>query len=90
MLADATGLALTVSPSPEASSLGAAMTAAVALGWHAGFAEAAAAMSGIGPTEAPDRAARAGWDRLMARQDRLNRFACAEAAIEADEDRARS
>lgn len=80
MLTDATGLPLTVSTSPEASSLGAAMTAAVALGWHADFAAAAQEMSVASQTEMPDPAARAAWEALMARQERLNRFACAEAA----------
>ncbi len=81
MIADATGLPLTVSTSLEASSLGAAMAAAVASGWYPSFNAAAAGMSRTNLTEAPDPAARAGWDRLLARQDRLNRFVCAEAAL---------
>jgi xylulokinase len=80
MLADATGLDLAVSTSVEASSLGAAMTAAVAVGWYADFDSAAAAMSGTNPVEAPDPARRAAWDALLDRQDRINRFVCAEAA----------
>jgi xylulokinase len=80
MLADATGLDLTVSTTVEASSLGAAVTAAVSVGWYEDFDAAAAAMSRADKVEAPDPARRAVWDALLAKQDRLNRFVCAEAA----------
>ena len=82
MIADATGLPLTVSTSVEASSLGAGMTAAVGLGWFPDFAAAAGAMSGTGETREPDPGARAAWDALIERQDRLNRFVCAEAGAD--------
>ena len=81
MLADATGLPLTVSASVEATSLGAAVAAAVAGGWYPTFPDAAAGMCRATLAEAPDPGQRAGWDALMARQDRLNRFVCSEAAL---------
>ena len=76
MIADAAGAPLEVSASLEASSLGAGISAAVGLGWHPGFAAAAAAMTASVPEEAPDLAARQGWDALLARQDALNRQVC--------------
>ena len=68
MFADATGLALTISKSLEASALGAGVTAAVGAGWFRSFDEAAAAMSGEGETVAPDPATRAAWAALSKRQ----------------------
>ena len=68
MFADATGLPLSVSESVEASSLGAAVSAAVGAGWYDGFEAAAAAMSGTGAQYRPDPDARAAWDALSARQ----------------------
>lgn len=68
MLADATGLPVTVSRSLEASSLGAAMSAAVGLGWYPDFDAAAGAMSADGPTRSPDPAARPAWDALSRAQ----------------------
>ncbi len=68
MFADATGLALHVSDSLEASSLGAAMSAAVGTGWFDGFDAAAAGMSGMGPALYPDASVRAEWDAASARQ----------------------
>ncbi|WP_119166664.1 xylulokinase [Algihabitans albus] len=68
MIADATGLPIVLSESLEASSLGAAMSAAVGLGWFVDFAAAAETMSRSGITVAPDPAARAAWDSLSGRQ----------------------
>ncbi len=71
MIADATGLPLTRSRSLEASSLGAAITAAVGAGWFPGFAEAASAMSGNGETRLPDSKVRTKWMSLLERQARV-------------------
>ncbi len=68
MIADATGLPLAVSDSLEASSLGAGMSAAVGCGWFAGFAQAAAAMSGVDRVVRPDPTARQEWDAATRRQ----------------------
>ena len=68
MLADATGLPIDLSESLEASSLGAAMSAAVGLGWFADFGEAAETMSRTGASVMPNRSARAAWDALSVRQ----------------------
>ncbi|MGP1254840.1 MAG: xylulokinase [Kiloniellales bacterium] len=68
MIADATGLPIDLSESLEASSLGAAMSAAVGLGWFADFGEAADIMSRTGATVMPNRSARAAWDALSVRQ----------------------
>ncbi len=73
MFADATGLPLTKSESLEASSLGAAMSAAVGAGWFPSFAEAASAMSRDGETRSPDRTARAAWTALLERQAKAYR-----------------
>ena len=70
MLADATGLPLSVSRSVEASSLGAAMTAAAGLGWHASLPKAAAAMSAQGGATAPNPARATQWRALADRQAR--------------------
>ena len=68
MIADATGLPIALSESLEASSLGAAMSAAVGLGWFGDFAAAAETMSRSGATVLPDPTARAVWDALSVRQ----------------------
>ena len=70
MLCDATGLPLSVSRSLEASSLGAAMSAAVGAGWFADFAEAAGCMSRMQAPIMPDAKVKPQWDALSARQAR--------------------
>lgn len=71
MVADATGLPVIRSLTDEASALGAAISAAVGAGLHPDFASAAAAMTGIAETLAPDPAARADWNRLSRDQDKV-------------------
>ena len=66
----ATGLPLSVSQSLEASSLGAAMSAAVGAGWFPGFAEAAERMSRMQAPIMPDLKVKPQWDSLSARQAR--------------------
>ena len=79
MIADATGRAVHVSDSHEASSLGAAMSAAVGIGWYADFASAAAAMNSAHPAKMPGQDGRSSaWPALLERQDRLNRIVIAE------------
>lgn len=68
MYADATGLPLHVSRSLEASSLGAAMSAAVGLAWFESFDSAAAAMSGEGAATNPDPLSAKVWKELSLRQ----------------------
>jgi len=82
MIADATGLPIQLSNSPEASSLGAAMSAAVGLGWFADFAEAAEAMSTTRPAQQPIEENGPIWQDLLARQDRLNRMVVAESGLQ--------
>lgn len=61
MVADASGLPVTLSHTLEASALGAGMTAAAAAGWYDSIPAAARAMSSTGETVAPDPAAAAAW-----------------------------
>jgi xylulokinase len=68
MFADATGLPVTRSASHEASSLGAAISAAVGAGWFDGFDDATAAMTAEGATLEPDPSTRAAWDAADVRQ----------------------
>ncbi len=74
MIADATGLPLSVSESLEASSLGAAITAARGIGWYPDFDTAAAGMARMGTAHQPDPRHRDDWTDLLARQDTLNRL----------------
>ena len=73
MIADASGLPLTRSESLEASSLGAAMSAAVGTGWFPRFSDAAAAMSREGATFLPDHDLRPAWAALLERQAKAYR-----------------
>ncbi|MEM7047519.1 MAG: FGGY-family carbohydrate kinase [Pseudomonadota bacterium] len=68
MLADASGLTVRVGTSPEISSLGAAVTAAVGVGWHDSFSAATAAMCHASHSQEPDPSARPAWDALSALQ----------------------
>ncbi|MEM9047459.1 MAG: FGGY family carbohydrate kinase [Pseudomonadota bacterium] len=68
MFADATGLPVELSDTVEASALGAAISAAVGLGWYDGFDRAATAMARSQREVAPDRALAAGWAALLDRQ----------------------
>lgn len=70
MICDATGLPLSISESLEASSLGAAMSAAVGVGWFADFAEAAERMSRTQEPLLPDASEKPLWDELSTRQAR--------------------
>ncbi len=73
MFADATGLPVTRGISPEASSLGAAISAAKGIGWYPDFATAAAAMTRTAETVTPDPAAASAWTTLSTRQARTYR-----------------
>lgn len=65
IFADVTGKSVQRSETVEASSLGAAICAAVAAGWYPGFREAATAMTGrIVAVSDPEPAARARYDEL--------------------------
>jgi xylulokinase len=68
MVADATGLPLTISQSLEASALGAGITAAVGARLYGGFAEAATGMSREGSTLKPNPSTAADWAALSRRQ----------------------
>ena len=70
MFCDATGLPLSVSESLEASSLGAAMSAAVGAGWFADFNQAAEKMSRAQTPIPPDPKVKPKWDALAERQAR--------------------
>jgi xylulokinase len=71
MIADATGVEVVRCHSNQASSLGAAITAAVGAGWFASFNEACAAMVHTGQTWKPDVATRDLWSALSQRQERI-------------------
>ncbi|WP_114391453.1 xylulokinase [Notoacmeibacter marinus] len=74
MIADASGVPVQISSTIEASSLGAAITAAVGLGWYSDFDSAAAAMTSTRDAQEPSSSTRAQWDALLERQDALNRI----------------
>ena len=76
MVADATGLPLSISRSLEATSLGAGISAAVGCGWFPDFASAADAMSSADRTIEPDRTVCAEWAALSARQAVAYRPGC--------------
>jgi xylulokinase len=73
MFADATGLPVTRCHSPEASALGAGISAAVGAGWYPDFATAAAAMTQELDTIAPDPTAAAAWAALARAQGQVYR-----------------
>lgn len=68
MIADASGLPVIRCLSREASSLGAAMSAAVGVGWFDDFDAAADAMVHFGDRVAPNAAVRDDWNALSLRQ----------------------
>lgn len=70
MIADASGLPIIHCISPEASSLGAGITAAVGVGWYDTFTEASASMVQLGGRIEPDPSKRAEWDALSEMQSR--------------------
>lgn len=76
MLVDSTGIPLTLSKSLEASSLGAAMIAAVGAGWFQNYDEASQSMSATGETFQPNPAAHEAWKLLLERQQSFNAFCC--------------
>lgn len=78
MIADACGLDLTISKSLEATSLGAAMCAAVGAKWYDSFEETAGRMSKNGETTIANPANREAWDALLERQNAINQEACRE------------
>jgi xylulokinase len=69
--ADITGLPVERSAVADSSAVGAALLAAVASGWMGNLTEAAASVSAIADTIAPDGAARAAYDDAYARYRRL-------------------
>jgi len=66
MLADASGRAVHVSPTLEASALGAGMLAAFGAGWHDSIEAAAGAMAAATETIRPDTARHARYGELLA------------------------
>ena len=68
MIADASGLPVIRCLSQEASSLGAAITAAVGVGWFPDFDAAARSMVHFGERIEPHPASKAKWDTLARRQ----------------------
>ncbi|MEH6728401.1 MAG: FGGY-family carbohydrate kinase, partial [Hyphomicrobiales bacterium] len=81
MLVDSTGIPLTLSQSPEASSLGAAMIAAVGAGWFDSFDDASESMSATGDTYQPDPEAHKEWKKLLERQQTFNAYCCHNEAL---------
>jgi len=71
MIADATGLPAQRSLSNEASSLGAAISAAVGAGWYSSFEEAANEMTNEAETFEPNPAVAEQWEALSERQRRV-------------------
>ena len=68
MIADASALPVIQCLSREASSLGAAISAAVGVGWFADFEAAAQAMVHFGDRVEPNPAAKSEWNALSVRQ----------------------
>lgn len=68
MVADSTGIPIQKGQSAEASSLGAAICAAVGIGWFDSFGQAADAMTSVAETITPDPSTREAWDALSRRQ----------------------
>lgn len=64
IVADVTGIPVTRSTTTEATCLGAAILAAVAVGWYADVRSAAAAMTGTGARFTPDEEKQAVYDTL--------------------------
>lgn len=81
MLVDSTGIPLTLSKSLEASSLGAAMIAAVGAGWFESYDEASRSMSATGDTYQPDPDAHRAWKVLLQRQQTFNAYCCHNEAL---------
>jgi xylulokinase len=71
MIADSTGIPIQKGQSAEASSLGAAISAAVGIGWFDSFEKAADAMTSVAEMIAPNPAARAAWAALSDRQAKV-------------------
>jgi xylulokinase len=71
MIADSTGIPIQKGQNAEASSLGAAISAAVGTGWFENFEKAADAMTSIAETIKPNPAAREAWAALSARQAKV-------------------
>jgi xylulokinase len=71
MMADSTGIPIQKGQNAEASSLGAAISAAVGIGWFDSFAKAADAMTSVAETIQPDPAASRAWAALSARQAKV-------------------
>ncbi|MHA6644063.1 xylulokinase [Mesorhizobium sp. A623] len=68
MVADSTGIPVQKGQSAEASSLGAAISAAVGIGWFDSFEKAADAMTSVAETIAPDLSTREAWASLSRKQ----------------------
>ncbi|MGB3415407.1 MAG: FGGY-family carbohydrate kinase [Mesorhizobium sp.] len=68
MVADSTGIPIQKGQSAEASSLGAAISAAVGIGWFDSFEKAADAMTSVAETILPDPSTRDAWAALSRRQ----------------------
>lgn len=81
MLVDSTGIPLTLSKSLEASSLGAAMIAAVGAGWFESYDDASRSMSATGDTYQPDPDAHRAWKVLLERQQTFNAYCCHNEAL---------
>lgn len=81
MIADATGLPIQVSNTIEASSLGAGMTAAAGIGWRPSLLSAAEAMSGFKDSAYPSERNRLAWEKLMARQEKLDTLLVEQSAL---------
>ncbi|MGB3537390.1 MAG: FGGY-family carbohydrate kinase [Mesorhizobium sp.] len=71
MIADSTGIPIQKGQSAEASSLGAAISAAVGIGWFDSFEKAADAMTSVAETIAPNPATREAWTALSKRQAKV-------------------
>ncbi len=71
IFADVSGKNVCLPENTEAATLGAAMAAAVGLGWYRAFRHAAGRMSGIRKTIRPDQDNHARYQRLLARYRRI-------------------
>jgi xylulokinase len=71
MIADSTGIPIQKGQSAEASSLGAAISAAVGIGWFDSFEKAADTMTSVAETIEPSPAGREAWTALSDRQAKV-------------------
>ena len=72
MLSDSTGIPIRINKSPEASALGAGITAATGIGWFPDFHSATESMCQTGKVITPVESNKSKWDILLRKQEQLD------------------